>query len=147
MPLMLKHGHILKHGLIVATLLLEEWEDDSHIPEMGTWEFARTSKTSKFDHKDQDTSHWGVLYNIGNLSKCKCQKWARMSHSDTYNTSYDKKKGRESNWQFDSRPLKIRNQPDLGACRWSATHLWTTLDKSYKFAWDLIPIRGSNKKL
>jgi hypothetical protein len=29
-----------------------------------------------------------------------------MCHLDICNTSYDKKKGRESNWQFDSRPLK-----------------------------------------
>jgi hypothetical protein len=29
-----------------------------------------------------------------------------MSHSDIYNPSYRLKKGRESNWQFDSRPLK-----------------------------------------
>jgi hypothetical protein len=26
----------------VATLLLEEWEDDSHTPEMGTWESTRS---------------------------------------------------------------------------------------------------------
>ncbi len=30
-----------------------------------------------------------------------------MSHLDICNTSYGRKKGRESNWQFDSRPLKI----------------------------------------
>ncbi len=28
-----------------------------------------------------------------------------------------KKKGWRSNWQFDFRPLKVGNQPDLGACR------------------------------
>jgi hypothetical protein len=29
------------------------------------------------------------------------------------NTSYDQKKGRESNWQFDSREVKVKNRPDL----------------------------------
>jgi hypothetical protein len=31
------------------------------------------------------------------------------------------KEGRESNWQFDSRPLKVRNHLDLFACRWRAS--------------------------
>jgi hypothetical protein len=66
---------------------------------------------------------------------------------DICNTSYGKKKGRESNCQFDSWPLKVGNQPDPGACRWSATHRWKDLDKSYKFALDLIPIRGLGKEL
>jgi hypothetical protein len=70
-----------------------------------------------------------------------------MSHLDIFNTSYGKKKGRESNWQFDSRPLKVGNRPDLGACRSSATRRWKALDKSYKFACDLIQIRGLSKKL
>jgi hypothetical protein len=42
---------------------------------------------------------------------------------------------------------KVGNRPDLGACRWSATHRWKDLDESYKFAWKLIPIGGLIKKL
>jgi hypothetical protein len=38
----------------VATLLLEEWEDDSHTPEMGTWESVGTPKTSEFDCRGQN---------------------------------------------------------------------------------------------
>jgi len=30
--------------------------------------------------------------------KCKCPKWPRMSHLDICSTSYDQKKGWESNW-------------------------------------------------
>jgi hypothetical protein len=30
-----------------------------------------------------------------------------MSHLDICSTRYRKKKGRESNWQFDSQPLKV----------------------------------------
>jgi hypothetical protein len=102
---------------VVATLSLEEWEDDSHTLEMGTWESAETPKTSELDLKGQKTLYWGVFYIIRKISKCRCQKWAYMSHLDIYSTSYDKKKGRESNWQFDSRPLKVRNWPDFLACR------------------------------
>jgi hypothetical protein len=43
--------------LAVATLLLEEWEDDTHTPEMGTWESVGTPKTSEFDFKGQNTSY------------------------------------------------------------------------------------------
>jgi hypothetical protein len=54
---------------------------------------------------------------------------------------------RESNWQFDSRPLKVGNRPDPGACKWSVAHRWKALDESYKFASDLILIGGLGKKL
>jgi hypothetical protein len=70
-----------------------------------------------------------------------------MSHLDICSTSYGRKKGRESNRQFDSRPLKVGNQPDFGVCRWSVTHRWKALKESYKFALDLIPIGGLSKKL
>jgi len=65
-----------------------------------------------------------------------------MSHLDIYSTSYGKKKGRESNWQFDSRPLKVKNRPDLGVCKRSVAHCWKALKESYKFSSDLIPIGG-----
>jgi hypothetical protein len=70
-----------------------------------------------------------------------------MSHLDICNTSYDKKKSQKSNWQFDSQPLKVRNRPDPGACRWSATHCWKALKESYKFSLDVIPIEGLSKEL
>jgi hypothetical protein len=74
-------------------------------------------------------------------------KMASMSHLDIYSTSYGKKTGQESNWQFDSRPLKVWNRPDPGVCRWSVTHRWKALKDNYKFASDLIPIGGLSKKL
>jgi hypothetical protein len=70
----------------------------------------------------QNTLPWGVLHVIGKLLKCRCRKWPRMSHLDIYNTSYGKKKGWESNWQFDLRPLKVGNRLDPGVCKWSVTH-------------------------
>jgi hypothetical protein len=102
---------------------LKQCEDETHILEIGTWESSRTPETSDFDYKGQIFLHWGVLYIIEKLPKCRCQKWARMGHLDICNTSYGKKKGHESNWQFDSRPLKVKNQPDPGACRCNAIHL------------------------
>jgi len=81
-----------------------------------------TPETSEFDCRGQKTLHWGVFYIIGKLLKFICRKWPRIGHLDICNTSYGKKKGRESNWQFDSRPLKVGNQPNLGACKSNATH-------------------------
>ncbi len=91
--------------------------------------------------------HRNVLYINGKLSKCKCRKWARMSHLDIYSTSCDGKKGRESNYQFDSRPPKVRNRPNPSVFRWSATHRWKALDKGYNFASDFIAIGGLHMKL
>jgi hypothetical protein len=122
--------------------IMEEWEDDSFTPKMGTWESAMTPKISEFDCRSQNIFHQGVLYINGKLSKCRCWKWARMNHLDICSTSYDEKKGRESNWQLDSRPLKIKNRADPGVCRWSATYRWKALDEGYNFALDLIAIGG-----
>jgi len=126
---------------------LKECEDETHTPEIEAWESSGTPEISEFDCRGQNTTHWGVLYIIGKLSKCKCRKWARMGHLDICNTHYGKKKGRESNWQFNSRPLKVRNQPDLGACRWSVIHCSKALKETYKFSLNLIPIGGLNKEL
>ncbi len=132
---------------IVATPFLEECEDDTHTLEMGTWKSSEIPKTSEFDCRGQNTLHWGVLYVIRKISKCRCRKWPHMSHLDICSTRYGKKKGRESNWQFDSRPLKVGNQLDPGVCRWSATHRWKSLEESYKFALDFSPIEGLSKEL
>ncbi len=35
---------------------------------------------------------------------------------------YGQKKGQESNCQFDSQPLKVKNFPYLLTCRWRATY-------------------------
>jgi len=70
-----------------------------------------------------------------------------MGHLDIGSISYGKKKGQESNWQFDSRPLKVGNQPNPDACRLSAIHRWKDLKEKYKFDLDLIPIGGLSKEL
>jgi hypothetical protein len=74
-------------------------------------------------------------------------KMSSHGHLDIFSTSYVQKKGRKSNWQFDSRPLKVRNRPDPGVCRGSAAHRWKALEESYKFSSDLVPIGGLSKEL
>jgi hypothetical protein len=54
---------------------------------------------------------------------------------------------RESDCQFDSRPEKVGNRPDLLGCRRRATYLWKALDESYNFASDRDAIRGLLAKL
>jgi len=113
----------------LTTLLGRVWGWESH-SRMGTWESSGTSKNSELNCKGQNTLHWPVLYIIGKLLKFRCRKWPRIGHLDIYSTSYGKKKGRESNWQFDSQPLKVGNRPDPSACRWSATHHWKALEET-----------------
>jgi len=131
----------------VATPLWRSCEVTIHTPENGTWESSGTPKNSKHDCKGQNTSHWGVFYIVEFFLKCRCPKWPRMSHLDICSTSYGRKKGRESNWQFDSRPLKVGNRPNSGACRWSETHCWKDLEESYNFGLDLVLIRVWSEKL
>jgi len=90
---------------------------------------------------------WRVLYIIGKILKLRCLNWACMIHLNIWNTSYGQKKGRESNWQFDSRPLKVGNHPDFLVCRWRATYHWKALDEGYNFVLDLILIGGLHAKL
>jgi len=90
---------------------------------------------------------WGFFYIIENLLKHRCLKWDCMTHLDIWNTSYGQKKGQESNWQFDSRSLKVKNRPNFLVCRWRATYRWKVLDEGYNFALDLISIRGLHTKL
>jgi len=89
----------------------------------------------------------GVLYIIGNLLELRCLKWARIIHLNIWNTSYGQKKCRESNWQFDSQPLKVGNRPNFSVWRWRARYHWKALDECSNFALDLISIRGLHAKL
>jgi len=131
----------------VTTPLWGKCEDETHTPKNGDWESFRTPATLELDNRRQNTSPWGFLYTVGKVVKCRCPKWPRMSHLDICSTSYGQKKGRESNWQFNSRPQKVRNRTDPRVCRWSATHCWKAFQESYKFASDLIPIQGLSQEL
>jgi hypothetical protein len=57
------------------------------------------------------------------------------------------KRSRKSNWQFDSWPVKIRNQPNFLACRRHVTYPWKGFNEGYNFALDFIMIKGLHVKL
>ncbi len=79
--------------------------------------------------------------------KCRCPKWPRIGHLDICNPSYEQKKGRESNCQFDSCPLKVKNRPVSDVRSRSATWRWKALLESYNFGSDLVPIGGRGEEL
>jgi hypothetical protein len=91
----------------VATPLWAKCEGEAHIPKSGNLESSGTPENSELQLKGQNTSHWDVLGVIGKVLKCRCLNWPRIGHLDICSPSYGQKKGRESNWQFDSRPLKV----------------------------------------
>jgi hypothetical protein len=91
--------------------------------------------------------HEELFISLENLLKHRCLKWACIAHLDIWNTSYGQKKGLESNWQFDSRPLKVKNQLDFLMWRQLATYHWKALNEGYNFALVLIIIGGLHKKL
>jgi hypothetical protein len=117
---------------------------NSHV---GSWSFERTPESLERDCRGQNSLPRGVLYIIRKQLKRRCLKWDRMAHLNIWNTSYGQKKGRESNWQFDSQSLKVGNRPDLLGCRQRATYRWKALDESYNFASDCTSIRGLLAKL
>ncbi len=113
----------------------------------GSWSLDGLPKLQKAIAKVKTPRLEDCFYIIGKLLKCRCPKWACMTHLDICNTSYGQKKGWESNWQFDSRPRKVENRPDHLACRWRATRCWKALDEGYNFGLDLVPIEGLHQKL
>jgi hypothetical protein len=113
--------------LNVAPSLWDKCEGEAHTPKSGKLESFGTPKHSELDCKGQNTSHWGVLGVIEKVLKFRCPKWPHMSHLDIYIPSYGQKKGRKSNWQFDSRPLKVGNRPELSR---RATRLLQTSSQS-----------------
>jgi hypothetical protein len=133
--------------LIVANPLWVKWEDETPTPKVGDLESSGTPECLEFDSRGQNTSHWGVLGVIGKVLKYRCPKWPRIGHLDICSPSYGQKKGRESNWQFYSRPLKVGNRPLPDIRIGSATWHWKALEESYNFGLDLILIRLGRQKI
>jgi hypothetical protein len=117
------------------------------LPKVGDLESFGTPQCLGFDSKAQNTSHWTVLGVIGKVLKRRYRKWPHIGHLDICNPSYGQKKGRESKWQFDSRPLKVRNRPVLDLRIKSTIRRWKELDEGYKFGLDLVAIRLCSRKL
>jgi hypothetical protein len=121
------------------------WGWSPTLGKVGDLESSGTPECLEFDNKAQNTSHWGVLGVIGKVLKRR--KWPRIGHSDICSPSYGQKKGRESNWQFDSRPLKVGNRPLPDVRIESATRRWKNLDDGYNFGLDLVAIRRHSWEL
>jgi hypothetical protein len=88
-----------------------------------------------------------VLGVIEKVLKRRYRKWPRIGHLDICSPSYGQKKGRESNWQFDSRPLKSGNRPLPDLRTESAMRRWKDLAEGYKFGLDLVAIRLCSREL
>jgi hypothetical protein len=157
-------GSRLKQGITKVCTKCESWESHFMLPRVWEsvrewtstfsselpfweWESRWTFESSKNNCKGPNLLDWRVIYIIGNFLKRRCLKWAHMTHSNTSNTSYGQKRGRKSNWQFDSRPLKVGDRHDFLAWRWRVTYRWKTLNKGYKFSSNLISIKGLHAKL
>ncbi len=106
-----------------------------------------TPECSELDTKAQNSSHWNVLGVIGKVLKRTYQKWPCIGHSDICSPSYGPKNGHESNWQFDSRPVKVGNRPLPDVALKSATRRWKALNESYNFDLGLVPIRVQGEEL
>ncbi len=122
-------------------------ENATHTPKSGKMESSGTPKNSKDDLRGQISLPWCVFYINEKVLKRKCPKWHRMGHLDICSPSYGKKKGRESNYQFDSRPLKVGNRPLPNVASKSATRRWKDLDESCNFSLDFVPIRVRGEEL
>jgi hypothetical protein len=124
-----------------------KWEDETPPPKVGDLESSETPERLEFDSRGQNTLHWGFLNVIGKVLKFKCPKCPRIGHLDICSPSYGQKKGRESNWQFDSRPLKVGNRPLPDIRIGSATRRWKALKESYNFGLDLVLIRLGSQEI
>jgi len=111
---------------------------------VGDLESSGTLECSDLNSKAQTTSYWGVFSVIGKVLKRRYRKWPRIGHLDICSPSYGQKKGRESNWQFDSQPLKVGNRPLPDIRFESATWRWKDLDEGYNFGLDLVAIQLCN---
>jgi len=131
----------------VATPLWVKWEDETPTPKVGDLESFGTPECLEFNSRGQNTSHWGVLGVIEKILKCRCLKCPYIGHLDICSLSYGQKKGRESNCQFDSRPLKVGYRPLLDLRIESATRHWKDVDESYNFGLALVANRLRSREL
>jgi hypothetical protein len=126
---------------------LAKCDDETHTPKVRDLESSGTPECLEFDRKGQNTLPWGVIGVIGKVLKCRCPKWPHIGHLNIFSPSYGQKKGWESNWQFDSRPLKVENRPSLDVFWGNATQRWKAVEEGYKFGSNLVPIEGWGEKL
>ncbi len=131
----------------VATPLWPSVGVKPNTSKVGDLESYGTPECLEFDIKAQNTSHWGFLGVIGKVLKRRYRKWPRIGHLHICSPSYGQKKGRESNWQFDSWPLKVGNRPLPDLLIDSARCRWKYLNEGYNFVSDLVAIKLGSREL
>jgi hypothetical protein len=69
------------------------------------WELHLCRSPKCFEHwlKNQTSTILGLYNTIGKVLRCRCLKCPLIVHLDLICMNYDQKKGRESNWEFDSQ--------------------------------------------
>jgi len=122
-------------------------ENATHPPKSGKMESSRTPENLEDDLRGQISSPWRVHYINGKVLKCRCPKWPRIGHLDICSSSYGQKKGHESNCQFESRPLKVKNRPLPDVASKSATRRRKALDESYNVGLELVSIQVWGEEL
>jgi hypothetical protein len=115
-----------------------------HLEKLGIWSPPRLPNVQS-STAGPKTPRIGVF--IGKVLKRRYRKCPRIGHLDICRPSYGQKKGRESNWQFDSRPLKVGNRPLPEVRIRCAIRRWKDLDEGYKFGSDLVAIRSRSREL
>jgi hypothetical protein len=121
------------------------WNSHSWNGDLGV---LRDSQNFKVRLQGQNTSHWGVLYIIGSYRNVDVKnELVIIIWTSATQVMVKKRPGVKLARQKVKLQLKFENRLDPSACRWSATHRWKALHKSYEVASDLIPIRGMNKEL
>jgi hypothetical protein len=123
------------------------WGWSPTLGKSGDLESSGTPECSELDSKGKKTSHWGVLGVIEKVLKRRYRKCPRILDLDICSPSYGQKKGRESNWQFDCQPLKVKNRPAPDVRFESAIRRWKELDEGYNYGWDLVAIGGPGEEL
>jgi hypothetical protein len=107
---------------------------------MDSWIFREQFQGSKLIKLKRPLYHWKALGTY----------MSKMFFHDPFRYLKHKllpKKGWESNYQFESRPLKVSNRFDLIACRWCATYRWNFFNEGYNFVLNLTSIKGLHKEL
>jgi hypothetical protein len=109
-------SHIVPNDFLWCSQMLQPhfgqvWGWSPTLGKVGDFESSGTPECLELNRKVRNTSHWGVLGVIAKVLKRRYRKWPCIGHLDICSPSYGRKKGRESNWQFDSRPLKVGNRP------------------------------------
>jgi len=93
-------------------------------------------KCLKNNIKSENSLNWKVFYTITSLLIFKCLKCAHMTHLNTYNICYGRKKGQESKCQFDFWLIKVGNRVELCvlqvACHILLKSYWQGLQLCFK---------------